>query len=424
MKRLSILLVPFALLVLFALSSCSNKTPVESRLAAKFTAYNEPSESFETIANLVKDKRIVILGECGHGDGKTFEIKSEIVKYLDSVGDYTLILEGMNPFDGAILNKELPVLIINNSGLNIQNCWYGLWSQTKEAAELADAMDKNQIDFYGMDVQPSYCSYFQIAYLSNLFYSDSIMKQGLFDYNWKKLLEIDNKLHQYNDSLINESDYPYYDSSLLAMRNKLSDNDVSFNKDDVLLLIDNMLSFSNKAKCGFSITCDSCIDRGIMIRDRRMAENVAWYINHHPEKKIIIWAANFPGAKAISQIKYDQEPNPDLYDKYTLLGEHLANMFPNQVYSVVFTSGGGEVGYFNQDESYPVEPDSTSVEFALLQRGINYGYLDFGSHPEFEDVPFHSILLGYHNKIGKWAKSFDAIFYIREQHKATQDIEK
>ena len=419
--KVFILLVPFVLIVLLA---CCNNKPVESKISDKFTGYNDYSESFETIANLIKDKQIVILGECGHGDGRTFEIKSEIVRYLDSIGDYTLILEGMNSFDGAILNKELPVLIINKSGLNIQNCWYGQWSWAKEAAELVDAIDKNQIDFYGMESEPTYCSYFQIAYLSNLFYSDSIMKQGLFDYNWKKLLEIYNKLHQYNDSLINASDYPYYDSSLLAMRNKLSDNDVSFNKDAVLLLIDNMLSFSNLAKCGFSLTCDSCIDCVNMIRDRQMADNVAWYLNHHPEKKVIIWAANFHGAKAISQIKYGKEPDPELYEKYTLLGEHLANMFPNQVYSIAFTSGCGEVGYVNQDESYPIEPDSTSVEFALLHRGINYGYLDFGSHPEFEDVPFHSILLGYHNKIGKWAKSFDAIFYIREQHRATQDIEK
>lgn len=412
------------LLILFALSSCCNKTSIESQLSDKFTTYNEYSESFETLADFVKDKRIVILGECGHGDGKTFEIKSEIVRYLDSIGDYTLILEGMNPFDGAILNEELPVLIINPTWLSVRNSWNSLWSKTEEASKLVDAMYKRQIDVYGMDVNPSYCNYFQIAYLSNLFYSDSIMKQGLFDYNWEKLLDIDRKLHQYNDSLINESDYPYYDSSLLAMKDKLNNENVSFNKDAVLLLIDNMLSFSNLAKCGFSNTCDSCINCGNTIRDRQMAENVAWYINHHPEKKVIIWAANFHGAKAVSQIKYGKEPDPELYEKYTLLGEHLANMFPNQVYSVAFTSGGGEVGWFNQDEGDPIQPDSTSVEFALLQRGINYGYFDFGSHPEFEDIPFHSILLGYHNKIGKWVKSFDAIFYIREQHRATQVIEQ
>lgn len=402
---------------IFLISSCVKEYD-ENYVAGKFVSPDNRYDLYKLIEKYSKDKRIIILGECGHGDGKTFEIKSEIVRYLDSIGDYTLILEGMNPFDGAILNEELPVLIINTSWLNVGSSWNPLWSHTEEASKLVDAMDKHQIDFYGMDVNPSYCNNFEIAYLSNLFYSDSIMKQNMFDYNWKRLLDINKNMLNLNDSVIQDIDYQYYDSSLLAMKNKLNNENVSFNKDAVSLLIDNMLSFSNKAKCGFSNTCDSCIDCGNMIRDRRMAENVAWYINHHPEKKVIIWAANFHGAKAISQIKYDQEPDPELYEKYTLLGEHLANMFPDQVYSVAFTSGGGEVGYFYQDESYPVKPDSTSVEFALLHRNIKYGYLDFGTHPEFENVPFHSILLGYHNKIGKWAKSFDAIFYIKENSKA------
>ena len=402
---------------IFLIPSCVNEYD-ENSIAGKFVSSGNRYDLYNLIEKYSKDKRIIILGECGHGDGKTFEIKSEIVRYLDSVGDYTLILEGMNPFDGAILNEELPVLIINPTWLSVRNSWNSLWSKTEEASKLVDAMDKHQIDFYGMDVNPSYCNNFEIAYLSNLFYSDSIMKQNMFDYNWKRLLDINKNMLNLNDSVIQDIDYQYYDSSLLAMKNKLNNENVSFNKDAVSLLIDNMLSFSNHAKCGFSNTCDSCINCGNTIRDRQMADNVAWYLNHHPEKKVIIWAANFHGAKAISQIKYGKEPDPELYDKYTLLGEHLANMFQNQIYSVAFTSGGGEVGYFYQDESYPIEPDSTSVEFALLHRDIKYGYLDFGTHPEFENVPFHSILLGYHNKIGKWAKSFDAIFYIKENSKA------
>ena len=402
---------------IFLISSCVKEYD-ENYVAGKFVSPDNRYDLYKLIEKYSKDKRIIILGECGHGDGKTFEIKSEIVRYLDSIGDYTLILEGMNPFDGAILNEELPVLIINPTWLSVRNSWNSLWSHTEEASKLVDAMDKHQIDFYGMDVNPSYCNNFEIAYLSNLFYSDSIMKQNMFDYNWKRLLDINKNMLNLNDSVIQDIDYQYYDSSLLAMKNKLNNENVSFNKDAVSLLIDNMLSFSNHAKCGFSNTCDSCINCGNTIRDRQMADNVAWYLNHHPEKKVIIWAANFHGAKAISQIKYGKEPDPELYDKYTLLGEHLANMFQNQIYSVAFTSGGGEVGYFYQDESYPIEPDSTSVEFALLHRDIKYGYLDFGTHPEFENVPFHSILLGYHNKIGKWAKSFDAIFYIKENSKA------
>lgn len=421
MMNINYLLKTFKTLIIcaavFSISSCVKEYD-ENYIAGKFVASDNCPDLYKMIEECSKDKRIIILGECGHGDGRTFEIKSEIVRYLDSVGNYTLLLEGMNPFDGAILHKELPVLNINSSLLNIHNSWNALWSQTKETFELVDAMDKNQIDFYGMDVNPTYCNYFQIAYLSNLFYSDSIMRKNLFDYKWEKLLEIDRNLYLLKDSIVKESDYQYYDSSLLAMKDRLNNEDVSFNKDAVSLLIDNMLSFSNHVKCGFSVTCDSCINCGIMIRDRQMADNVAWYLDHHPEKKVIIWVANFHGAKEISQIRYGKEPNPDLYNEYTLMGEHLERMFPRQVYSVAFTSGGGEIGYFNQDESYPIQPDSISVEFALRQSGIEYGYLDFGSNPKLEDVPFHSILLGYHNKIGKWAKAFDAIFYIKENSKA------
>lgn len=403
MKNILHILKILPILLSLFLLSCNNS------LSDKITTFDSYSESFETIESLTKDKKIIILGECGHSDGTTFEIKSDLVKYLNSKGDYTLILEGMNPFDGAVLNGELPVLIINRSMLNIKYCWYGQWSWTKELAELADAMDKNQIDFYGMESDPSYCSYFQIAYLSNLFYSDSTMKTNLFDYNWNKLLEIDQKMHQYNDSLINESDYPYYDSSLLAMRNKLSDNDVSFNKDAVLLLIDNMLSFSNKAKCGFSLNCDSCIDCRVIIRDRQMADNVAWYINHHPEKKIIIWAANFHGAKAISKIKYGKEPDPDLYDKYTLLGEHLANMFPDQVYSIAFTSS-------NFDD---YQADTISIEHQFDLKNANFGFLDFSKIKNIDNTAFNSTALGYHNKTGYWSKSFDAMFFIKNQKAST-----
>lgn len=103
------------LLSLFLLS-CNNSP------SDKITTFDSYSESFETIENLTKYKKIIILGECGHSDGTTFEIKSDLIKYLNSKDDYTLILEGMNPFDGAVLNGELPVLIINRSMLNIQYC--------------------------------------------------------------------------------------------------------------------------------------------------------------------------------------------------------------------------------------------------------------------------------------------------------------
>ena len=124
---------------------------------------------------------------------------------------------------------------------------------------------------------------------------------------------------------------------------------------------------------------------------------------------MIIWAANFHGAKAISQIKYGKEPDHDLYDKYTLLGEHLANMFPDQVYSIAFTSS-------NFDD---YQADTTSIEHQFDLKNANFGFLDFSKIKNIDNTAFNSTTLGYHNKTGYWSKSFDAMFFIKDQKKST-----
>ena len=63
--------------------SCSTQ-PAEKQIADLFMVFSDESTGFEQIKNAVKDKRIVILGEAGHADGRTFEIKSECGQCLES----------------------------------------------------------------------------------------------------------------------------------------------------------------------------------------------------------------------------------------------------------------------------------------------------------------------------------------------------
>lgn len=148
-----------------------------------------------------------------------------------------------------------------------------------------------------------------------------------------------------------------------------------------------------------------------------MAENVEWYLDHHPDRKVIIWAANFHGAKKIDQIEYGKEPEPDLYKKFVLLGEHLENAFPGQVYSLAFTSGGGSTGFFYANDSTAIVPDTTSMEFQLSQRGMEYGFCDLNQKKDWADMVFNSSIFG-DCKAGKWARAFDGVYFIKENHKA------
>ena len=404
----------YTLLVLLLMAggifvSCSTQ-PTEKQIADQFMNFSDESTSFEQIKNAVKDKRIVILGEAGHADGRTFEIKPELIEYLNADNEYDVILEGMGFLDGAVLQGVLPSLCIDSLYLDVANAWYGLWSQTKEAAPLVEAMRNGKVRYWGMDCNPSLGDYFLIPYLLASSPSvSSVLGGSAFD----SLMAIHDRMMGM-DTTLTHNELDYFDSKM-SQAQKALEEETDLEKKAILdMAIDNALAFSGQVRLGF--TDWDAQNEGINIRDRQMAENVIWYLNHFPERKVIIWAANFHGAKKIDQIEYGKEPEPDLYKKFVLLGEHLEDAFPGQVYSLAFTSGGGSTGFFYANDSTAIVPDSTSMEFQLSQRGMEYGFCDLSQRIDWTDMVFNSIIFG-DCKLGNWARVFDGIFYMKENHK-------
>ena len=401
--------------VLALFISCETKTN-EQQVADKFLAFSDEQASFEPIKTAVKDKRIVILGEAGHADGKTFEIKSKLIEFLNANNEYDVVLEGMGFLDGAVLQGVLPPLCIDSNYLDVANAWYGLWSQTKEAAPLVEAMRSGKVRYWGMDCNPSLGDYFLIPYLLASSPSVSnVLGGSAFD----SLMAIHDRMMGM-DTTLTHNELDYFDSKMNQARKALEE-ETNLEKKAILdMTIDNALAFLGQLRLGF--TDWDAVNAGINIRDRQMAENVEWYLNRFPDRKVIIWTANFHGAKKIDQIMYGKEPEPDLYKKFVLLGEHLENAFPGQVYSLAFTSGDGSTGFFYANDSTAIMPDSTSMEFRLNQRGMEYGFCDLSQKKDWADMVFNSIVFG-DCKPGKWARALDGVFFINENHKA-HEIER
>lgn len=401
--------------VLALFISCETKTN-EQQVADKFLAFSDEQASFEPIKTAVKDKRIVILGEAGHADGKTFEIKSKLIEFLNANNEYDVVLEGMGFLDGAVLQGVLPPLCIDSNYLDVANAWYGLWSQTKEAAPLVEAMRSGKVRYWGMDCNPSLGDYFLIPYLLASSPSVSnVLGGSAFD----SLMAIHDRMMGM-DTTLTHNELDYFDSKMNQARKALEEETDLEKKAILDMTIDNALAFLGQLRLGF--TDWDAVNAGINIRDRQMAENVEWYLNRFPDRKVIIWTANFHGAKKIDQIMYRKEPEPDLYKKFVLLGEHLENAFPGQVYSLAFTSGDGSTGFFYANDSTAIMPDSTSMEFRLNQRGMEYGFCDLSQKKDWADMVFNSIVFG-DCKPGKWARALDGVFFINENHKA-HEIER
>ena len=407
LKRTLIITVAWLLGVL---ASCGTKTS-EQQIANEFMAFSDEPASFEPIKNAVKDKRIVILGEAGHADGKTFEIKSKLIEFLNANNEYDVVLEGMGFLDGAVLQSVLPPLCIDGNYLDVANAWYGLWSQTKEAAPLVEVMRSGKVRYWGMDCNPSLSDYFLIPYLLASSPSvSSVLGGSAFD----SLVAIHDRMMAM-DTTLTHNDLDYFDLKMNQAQKALEEETDLEKKAILDKTIDNALAFLGQVRLGF--TEWDAVNEGINIRDRQMAANVEWYLNRFPDRKVIIWAANFHGAKKIDQIEYGKEPEPDLYKKFVLMGEHLENAFPGQVYSLAFTSGGGSTGFFYANDSTAIVPDSTSMEYQLSQRGMEYGFCDLSQKKDWSDIVFTSIIFG-DCKPGKWARAFDGVYFIKENHKA------
>ena len=398
------------------LVSCGTQ-PAEKKLADQFMAFSNESASFEPIKAAVKDKRIVILGEAGHADGRTFEIKSELIEYLNADNEYDVVLEGIGFLDGAVLQSVLPPLCIDSNYLDVANAWNALWSQTKEASSLVNAMRSGKVRYWGMDCNPSLSDYFLIPYLMA---SSPCVSSVLAGNTFDSLMAIHDRIIGM-DTTLTRNDLDYFDAKMNQIREALKDETDLEKKTILDMAIGNALTFSGQVRLGF--TEWDAQNEGINIRDRQMAENVEWYLNRYPDRKVIIWTANFHGAKQINQINYGKEPDPDLYNKYVLCGEHLEKAFPGQMYSLAFTSGGGSEGYFYTNDSTAIVPNSTSMEFQLRLLGMEYGFCDLSQKKDWADQVFNSIILGYDCKPGQWAKAFDGIFYMKENHKA-HEIER
>lgn len=407
MKRTLIITVAWLFVVL---TSCGTKT-TEQQIANEFMAFSDEQASFEPIKTAVKDKRIVILGEAGHADGKTFEIKSKLIEFLNANNEYDIVLEGMGFLDGAVLQGVLPSLCIDSNYLDVANAWYGLWSKTKEAAPLVEAMRSGKVRYWGMDCNPSLGDYFLIPYLLASSPSvSSVLGGNAFD----SLMAIHDRMMGM-DTTLTHNELNYFESKMNQARKALKDETDLEKKAILEMTIDNALAFLGQLRLGF--TEWDAVNEGINIRDQQMAENVEWYLNRFPDRKVIIWAANFHGAKKIDQIEYGKEPEPDLYKKFMLLGEHLEKAFPGKVYSLAFTSGGGSTGFFYVNDSTAIVPDSTSMEFQLSQRGMEYGFCDLSQRKDWADMVFNSIIFG-DCKPGKWAQAFDGVYFIKENHRA------
>ncbi len=155
---------------------------------------------------------------------------------------------------------------------------------------------------------------------------------------------------------------------------------------------------------------------GVNVRDRSMAENVAWILKQNPKAKIVLWAHNGHISK---------QPQA--------MGKFLDDRFGEEYLAIAFATSKGKYQAIRRGEGLSenelAEPPQSSVEDVFCRTGLPRFVLDLRKAAAdsaesgwlTKSVPFRSIgALAMESQFGpqNLSEYYDAVIYIEETSRA------
>ncbi len=398
----------FSIVLVTFYSSCQNNT-TEQQIASHIIPFEKiDNSSFEEIANRIGNKDIVILGESGHGDGKTYEVKAELVQYLmKEKGFNTLAIEGEGFIDLELKNNQYNNLF---PAADLSK-WKPHWGNVVQTKGLVlDILYNQDLDWKYVGLEG-----YNRNILEHDFLYNQLEKTDINRNIKNQFIDTYEKLKRFDEEGVTVDEINFILTTIDSIVDNLEDETKNgFTKQALLNIKGGIEDYK------FTYIMGGYENENIYvnIRDKRMAENIIWYKKNNPNAKIIIWIANFHGAKQIQKIRY-RDTDPELYQRFTLFAEYLIDEFNSDVYSIAFISSTGEVkDILTTSILQQIKVPINTLEYYLDQSDISFGYLDFNEiklrKPKLNQTIFNSTILGYDNKPGMWLDVFDGVFYIKK----------
>lgn len=370
----------------------------------------EDDTDIEKLKSLVRDAKIVSLGEGTHGTSEFFKMKHRIVKFLAEKMGFTVFAIEANMPEARQVNDY----IIYGKG-DAKEALAGMYFWTWNTQEVLDMIEwmrqfnasgKGRIEFYGFDMQ-----FPQVA-MNNVQQFITKAEPEYFDSlstTYDKVREIYKKriVASYKD--FPDSLYKLWFGESLKVYKHLQRK-----RDEYLKNLEYMTVEEAIQNAKIIVQAAEAKIPGKSTRDESMAANVEWIVSHtQPGTKIILWAHNAHISKVSEQNTY-----------YKTMGKYLADKYDNQYVNFGFAFGEGEytaVGRNGLGTYSTSLPQPGSYEYAFRKTGAPQFMLDLrnAAYSPFsewlnEEMNFRSIgsmAMDYAFYKTVLPKEFDAVIY-------------
>ncbi|MFD2567709.1 erythromycin esterase family protein [Pseudotenacibaculum haliotis] len=412
-------IIIWSVLIITIHYSCSQEQANSTEWLNKNTIELESNDlyDFSGLKDILKDKKIVAIGESNHGLGKFYEMKSALVMYLHKeLGFEILAMEG-GLGDINLAYEDIDTISPKNLR---DHTLFGNF-KAKEVDTLfnyikATSTSERPLIYTGYDTQ--FSSSYLITKLMRLLkpldktLSDSLpsriysfQKQFQASYNKDSIGYL-----KHRDIYIkNAKDI----SKLLeAKRDELLKTG-KLNKKQYLIIQKTMEMFIKSTNLNYE---DRNLSYGL--RDQLMAEILIWLLEEiYPNKKVIVWAHN-------AHIEKDFVENYNV----KLMGHYLKERYQDDYYSIgLFAYEGKAYEHWTRNSVPFKNDDSLSIEKRLWNTGKELPFLEMS---RLSRNPSNSWLFeinkGFELENGRMirfipTKRFDGIISIRSSEIPTYD---
>lgn len=405
------------ILIVFVIFSWAAFLPAQSLDKNQFSVeINNSREGYHLIDTLLGRKKVVLLGELDHGDGSSFIVKTDLIKYLHEKHDFNILV-----FEASFINCNFLWSTISDSTKfknQIKNNIYHIWSEVKETTDLFNYIQEQYqkgtpLKIVGIDPQFSGRDNARefIDLLKKSLPSDMIESTQFIDFIHE--LEIMSTWMAYPEKKqhkLSEEEFTSYCDKIyeaISNNNKQSTINLSLWK----MYLDNVKTMGKIKRERNSSSFE--------MRDEQMFKNVNYWLSENTNEKLIIWAAN---AHIIRKDNILEKQGKRFYLLgLKKLGDYMYEAYPDSLYSIAITSGKGATLDFSNPAKKNIlkTPNNNSIEG--LMQGRKTCFVDLKSFETIYNLNKYKSQMFYTNIIctAKWSRHFDGCIYIPEMFPST-----
>jgi erythromycin esterase len=372
----------------------------------------------EFLREILGSARVVLLGEQTHGDGATFLAKARLIAFLHREMEFDVLAFESGFYECEVAEERLREG--EDAHTAIRRCVFGIWTESAEFQPTIDLIQASRggdrpLRITGFDSQMT-------GSASRDFLMDDLRRvaaDARASFEWEVHGEMLRNVVE-DDFLAGAVPRPAEET-----RRAFQDAMLEFGREVEGSATENraywsqvIRSVAEHARGVWEMDDGQTSVASTNIRDRQMAENLLWHLDHTlAGRKVIVWAATLHNARNLHLVESEWPGATDLYGEVRVMGSHLEEALGQDLYSIGFIALEGAMGFPWTPPSPLLSGGPEALEAMLADAGFELAFVDLRTlspSTEWLRLPVTSGPLGYVPMSAPWGRVLDGFVFTRE----------